>query len=76
MAPSLVLRRDPGIALSSLGAIAKAIAPAWRENVLVTLSEVAGSNGDISVEQVRRLLRIGRAFEIDALQVRAIVENP
>jgi hypothetical protein len=72
---ALLLRRDPGIALSSLGAIAKAIAPTWRENVLVALSEVAGSSGDLAVEQVRRLLRIGRAFEIDALQVRAIVEK-
>jgi hypothetical protein len=72
---ALVLRRDPGIALSSLGAIAKAIAPTWRENVLVALSEVAGSSGDLSVEQVRRLLRIGRAFELDPLQVRAIVEK-
>ena len=72
---ALVLRRNPGIALSSLGAIAKAIAPTWRESVFVALSEVAGSSGDISVEQVRRLLRIGRAFEIDALQVRAIVEK-
>jgi hypothetical protein len=39
------------------------------------MSEVARSSGDLSVEQVRRLIRIGRACELEALQVRAIVEK-
>ena len=71
----VVLRRDPELAPCSLPRIAKAIPERLKKKVLAAMADVACSNGDLTAEQFRLLLRVGRSFEVPPLETREIVEK-
>jgi hypothetical protein len=64
-ATEAALARDSNVAVRALAQIAEHIAPQARHPVLRSLLHLSAADGDISLDELRMLRRIARAFEVD-----------
>ncbi len=65
-ATEAALRRDPNVALRALPQIARTIPAESRSAVLGMMVRVAAADGAVSLDELKVLRRMARAFELDA----------
>ena len=59
------LRRDPNVALRSLPQLAKLIPVESRQFVLRLIAHIAAADSEVSLDELKLLRRIGRAFQLE-----------
>jgi tellurite resistance protein len=69
------LRRDTNVALRSLPQISKLIPADSRQFVLHVMAHIAAADGEVSLDELKVLRRIARAFELDANSVEKLLRE-
>ena len=69
------LRRDANVALRSLPQISKLIPPDSRQFVLRLMAHIAAADGEVSLDELKVLRRIARAFELNPDSVEKLLRE-
>src|SRR5207237_7751026 len=69
------LRRDANVALRSLPQMAKLIAKESRPFVLRTMAHIAAADNEVTLDELKILRRMARAFEMDADAVEKLLRE-